>query len=431
MKLSMWTAATTSSVSESSQPLASDSQRVQDRSRTSGLGLARILELLNGRFVVNLTSSKVVVAILFIGLVPFEFLAAPLQSPTEAEVSAYDDIWKFSQWYENEANTVVQSLLFSGRFQYEYASVSDDTASHSEWNVRRLRLGVETRLFDQFTFHTEAEFNPQERDPVYVNLTDFYLEWSRSGRLALTFGKQSVGFTVEGSTSSKELLTIDRSNLANNLWFTREYMSGVSVSGTLSHWVYHAGAYSAGEANREFGRFNGSYFSLTVIGYDFADSLGVKDALLAGNYVYQNPDSRNTSTRQLQHVASINFKFEDDKWGFRADLSTGSGYLGQSNLWGVMTMPFVNVTRKLQVVGRHTYLKSEKQNGVRLARYENQITPGRGDAYSEVYLGVNYYFYGHKLKLQSGVGFAEMTDDANDGGAYSGVSATTGLRVSW
>ena len=46
-------------------------------------------------------------------------------------------------------------------------------------------------------------------------------------------------------------------------------------------------------------------------------------------------------------------------------------------------------------------------------------------------LGANYYFYGHKLKLQTGVQFADMNDRANDGGEYSGVSWTTGLRVGW
>ena len=56
---------------------------------------------------------------------------------------------------------------------------------------------------------------------------------------------------------------------------------------------------------------------------------------------------------------------------------------------------------------------------------------GSGDKYSEGYLGVNYYFYGHRLKLQSGVEFGEMQDRANDGGAYSGTSWVTGLRLGW
>ena len=63
-------------------------------------------------------------------------------------------------------------------------------------------------------------------------------------------------------------------------------------------------------------------------------------------------------------------------------------------------------------------------------RYPRRTTLGH-DRYNELYLGVNYYFYGHKLKLQGGVTFADMRDSANDGGSYSGVAATTGLRVSW
>ena len=94
-------------------------------------------------------------------------------------------------------------------------------------------------------------------------------------------------------------------------------------------------------------------------------------------------------------------------------------------------MPFFNLTSRFQLVGRHTYLRSQDDNGVGLARYENQVTAGRGDRYNEFYAGVNYYFYGHKLKLQSGVKLGDMNDSATDGGAYSGIASTTGLRVSW
>jgi phosphate-selective porin OprO/OprP len=66
-----------------------------------------------------------------------------------------------------------------------------------------------------------------------------------------------------------------------------------------------------------------------------------------------------------------------------------------------------------------------------LNTYENRAVAGRGDRYNEGYIGANYYFYGHKLKLQSGLQFGDMNDSANDGGAYSGVAWTTGLRVSW
>jgi phosphate-selective porin OprO/OprP len=247
----------------------------------------------------------------------------------------------------------------------------------------------------------------------------------------MTFGKQGVPFTLDGATSSKELLTIDRSNLANNIWFPQEYMPGVSVSGRIAPWVYRGGVYSSGAMNREFGEFSGDYFMLALVGYDFAKGLGVKEAVLTGNYVYQHPDTDNTFTRQLEHILSVNFKLETDGWGLRTDLSGATGYLGQSDLWAVMAMPFFNVTEQLQAVGRYTYIESADPNGIRFGTYESRVVSGRGDEYNELYLGANYYFYGHKLKLQTGLQWADMDDRANDGGEYRGLSWTTGLRVGW
>jgi phosphate-selective porin OprO/OprP len=362
-----------------------------------------------------------------------ETQATPVQRPIDSaqELSVYDRIWKFAQWYGNKENPAIQNLLFTGRFQHDYAVIDTDQGSYDEWNVRRLRVGLKSQLFRTFTLHGEVELNPQEADPVYTRITDFYLQWSKSGAFALTVGKHSGPFTMDGATSSRELLAADRSNLSNNMWFPQEYFPGISVAGQRSHWIYRAGVYSAGRANKEFGRFSGSVFTLAVIGYDLAESLGVGEAVLAGNYVYQNPDVNNTFTRQLHHMLSVNLKLEDGRWGVRTDVSRASGYLSQSDLWGSMVMPFVNVTEKLQFVGRHTYLKSDDANGVQFATYESRVAPGRGDEYNEFYVGANYYFYGHKLKLQSGVQFADMNDRATDGGAHSGVSWTSGLRVGW
>jgi phosphate-selective porin OprO and OprP len=346
--------------------------------------------------------------------------------------STYDRIWQHAELYHNEENPTVQSFLFTGRLQYDYAASDAEQGSNDEWNLRRLRLGARSKLFKNFLLHGEVELNPQESDPTYVRLTDMYLQWSRSPRTVVQLGKQSVPFTMDGATSSKELLTIDRSNLSNNLWFPQEYIPGVSVSGKRGQTNYRVGVYSAGTANKEFGEFNGSWFTLGVLGYDFGKQLGKKEALLTGSYVYQNADSRNTFTRSLRHIGSANFKLDAGRWGFRGDLTGGSGYLGQSSLWGVMAMPYVNLSSKSQVVGRYTFLDSSARNGIRLATYESRIVSGRGDRYSEFYGGINYYFYGHKLKWQTGVQHVDMDDElGNDGGKYDGVSFTTGFRLSW
>jgi phosphate-selective porin OprO and OprP len=346
--------------------------------------------------------------------------------------SAYDTLWRsFTEVYADSSNPVVQRVALSGRFHYDFATIDSDQGDRDESNIRRLRIGPRVTLFRTFTFHSEVELDPQRHDPFYVRFTDLYVQWAKNPRFVLTVGKQSAPFTVDGATSSRDLLTIDRSNLANNIWFPQEYLPGVSVSGRRAMWVYRSGLYSSGEANRELGEFSGGTSALGVIGYDFATKLGAKEALLTGNYVYQNADPDNTFTRQLEHIGSLNFRFEHTKWGARADVSTAAGYLGQSDMWAFQGMPFVNVTSKFQVIGRYTFIESEAANGIRLATYESRVVPGRGDEYKELYLGVSYYFYGHRLKVQSGVQFADMDDRANDGGAYSGVGWTTGLRVGW
>jgi phosphate-selective porin OprO/OprP len=346
--------------------------------------------------------------------------------------SIYDKIWQeFTTIYDDSSNPVVQRVLFSGRFQHDFAAIGADQGDHDEWNTRRLRLGPRVTLFRTFTLSVEAELNPQEMDPLYMRLTDAYLQWSRSGRFVVTAGKHSIPYTMDGATSSKELVAVDRSNLTNNIWFPQEYLPGVSVSGRTAPWTYRLGVYSAGTANKEFGEFDGGTATLAVVGYDFAKALGTREALLAANYVHQNENPNNTFTRQLQNILSVNFKLDTERWGVRSDVSTATGYLRQSDLWGVMAMPYFNVTDKLQLVGRYTFLESDDPNGVQLATYENRVVAGRGDEYNEMYVGANYYFYGHRLKLQTGVQVAGMNDRADDGGAYSGVSWTSGIRVGW
>ena len=359
-------------------------------------------------------------------------LAMAQTAAAKKEPSAYDKVWgNFTELYADDTNPIVQRVLLSGRFHYDFAVIDSDQGDLDESNVRRLRVGPRITLCRKFTFHSEVELDPQRRDPFYVRFTDLYLMWTKNPSVVLTVGKQSAPFTVDGATSSRELLTIDRSNLANNIWFPQEYLPGVSLSGRPSPWMYRVAMYSSGEANREFGEFSGGTATLGVLGYDFGPKLGVKEALVTGNYVYQNPDRDNTFTRQLEHIGSINFRLEDTRWGARVDLSTAAGYLGQSDMWAFQGMPFVNLTDKLQLVARYTFISSDAPNGIRFATYESRVESGRGDEFKELYLGANYYFYGHRLKLQSGVQFADMTDRADDGGAYSGVAWTTGLRIGW
>lgn len=345
--------------------------------------------------------------------------------------SRYDELWDRARVYTGDSDSFVRSVQLSGRFQVDQAYVDSGEEKHSETNLRRMRLGAKVRFLDAWQFHAEAEYDPQDGEPVYQRLTDVYVAWSPNGAVAITVGKHGAAFTMDGMTSSKELLAIDRSNLANNIWFTEEYIPGISVEGEISRWRYNAGVFSSGGRDRGFGDSDGGEFVLGTVGYDFAERLGADEAVLSVNLIDNDPHPDNGFTRPLENVTSVAFAFESGAWGVRSDVSAARGYLGQSDLEGLMIMPFYDLSDSVQLVVRYTRVDSDDVNGVRFGRYENEITSGRGDEYREAYLGVNYYWYGHKLKLQTGLQYADMRDRALDGGAYTGWSWTTGFRISW
>lgn len=356
--------------------------------------------------------------------------APPTASEVEIDESAFERAWGALRLHRDDEANVLNELRLVGRLHLDNYVLESETGHESDLVVRRARIGVRGRLFSRLEAHVQTELD-LEGGPLYDRLTDAYLAWHFSDAALLTLGKHSVKFTLDGATSSNELLTIDRSNVANNFWFTEEYIPGVSVSGRSGVWSYNTGVFSGGRSNSEFGDFNGGYFWLGSVGKDFAEQMGVKQALVRADYVYNEPDADSDFTRPFQHIGSLVFILDAGRWGFSGDLVAADGFVGQSDAFGATALPWFNLTERLQLAGRYTFVKSDEPNGVRLARYENAVTQGRGDRYHEAYAGLNYYIYGHRLKAQTGLTYANMRDRAGDGGAYDGWTWTTALRLSW
>ncbi len=360
-------------------------------------------------------------------------VAAP--AATANDTSAFDKIWGYTTLYKNKDNSVLQEFSITGRQQNEFYYFDADQGTENDWVNRRTRLGFKARMFQEFTLHVETDLNLEQPKPLYNKLTDAYLKWSPSKSFNVSVGKISAKFTLDGSTSSTALITMDRSQIANNFWFTEEYIPGVNLTGEIDQWIYNAGLYSSGESDKEFGEFNAGCFGVFGLGYNFAKELSADKAILKADLMLQEEDPRNTFTRSNEMVGSLNFTYEAGRFGFGSDLVTSKGYGAQSDMWGLQLMPsyYLNEAKTFQGVFRYTYIDSANNNGIRFARYENSIvgSKARGDEYQEFYAGVNYYLYGHKLKFQTGVQYASMEDRPGDGGKYSGWGVTTGIRVSW
>lgn len=360
-------------------------------------------------------------------------LATPLlliATDSNAGENGYDRVWSHAELYDSDQG-FLRSLALSGRLQGDAYYFEHEDIDEEEVHWRRFRFGFKSQFAGGWMAQLEADFDLNESSgDWYSRLTDAYVGWQPDKTMDLRILKHSAGFTLDGATSSKKLLTLQRNNLTNNLWFTAEYFTGVSVKGSLeNHWNYRVGVFSS-DGNEELSEFDAGYFTLTSVGYDWAETLGVETASLRLDYVYNQRDE-NANTRDLSNVVTITGKWQQGDWGLWTDIGSGRGYYGQGNLWGMVLMPFYNVSDLVQLVGRYTYVESDKHNGLRLGRYENVVVDGRGDEYQEFYLGLNLFFYDHKFKWQTGLQFSELIDDAKDGGKYDGWGITTGLRFSW
>ena len=358
---------------------------------------------------------------LFISI--FSFLNAQENS------AAYDKLWDKVVLFEGDENSIIDKFALTGRLQADYHSFENDinglSEDDSQW--RRFRFGFKMSLLDGITLHSEANMNLNQPEPLYRNLTDTYLSWSTDSGVKIKLGKQSAPFTLHGSTSSKKLYTLERGKIARNIWFTNEYFTGISFSGRRENWDYLAGIYSSDEGPEFDEAFDYGKFGLLSLGYNFEESEYFDNSLIRFDLMVQEKDSL-SPTPDHKNAFSIVTKLNKDKFNFWGDLSFSNGYDSQSDVWGIQLMPFYDFSENFQGVFSYTYVESDDPLDVDVTRYERDLA-GRGDEMSEYFFGINYFFFGHKLKWQNAFQYTEMDNLGSK--VYEGWGYTSGLRISW
>ncbi len=349
-----------------------------------------------------------------------------------------DPIFGLATLYKNPDNNVIQKLAFTGRLQGDYYSTENkedikgdgksDTDSNTSW--RRVRVGFKAQMFNDFTVHSEADLDVHTPEPLYRALTDSYIAWHPTDDWKLKVGKQSAGFTLDGATSSKKLYRMERSLIGDNIWFKAEYFTGASLSGDTDQWQWKAGVFSTTLSQEFDNAFDTSFFTLTSLGYDFAESFDSDTALLRLDYVYQDePDSDDYAnfdigTAKHEHVVSLSFQYDNGKKHIHTDLAYAHQFDG-NDIYALQVMPFYDLNDTFQLVGSYTHIESDEAV-LSVTKYAKDLQTGKTESADEFYLGVNTYLYGHKLKWQNGFSYTFTDDDE-----YEGLTFTSGIRISW
>ena len=363
--------------------------------------------------------------------------AASLAGAAEESPSIYDKIWGYTVLVDNSDAVLIQRLALTGRLQADaYAFGSSHYESNEDVDWRRFRFGFRGRVLKHIGLHAEMDLDLNETDSwdtFYKRLTDVYAQWAPSGAIHLKVGKQSAGFTLDGATSSKKLITPERSVVAANIWFSHEYFTGAALSGDPNGWHYKLGGYSA-SGEPEFGHFESGYFGLLSLGRKLGERGSVRI-----DYVYNSPDygsGYDVGTKKLRHVASLVCKqMLGERFGIWADLSAGKGISGKGggDLAGLEIMPFYNLNNQLQLVLQYAGVTcTDDQSIVKLPRYAKyNVDKERAETVHNLLLGFNWYLYGHKLKWQNAIEYNHGSNMSHGGEDYDGYGITSAIRLSW
>ena len=339
----------------------------------------------------------------------------------------YCDIFDMGKLYKSETG-FINSFSIIGRYHGQYHwSDSNQSDTSEEWENRRSRVGVQIGFLQDFEF--EAQFNLDwDGDRFFEDVEDLFISWEPSEDLYFIVGKQKANITREWSTSSKRIKTVERSQLVNQIVPDKIGGLVVGYGGLAEGLLVEAGLY-AGSNDDDWGLpFDGdSDLAASLrVAYDVTEATEVRF-----DYFYADGAGTDANVEDYEHIFSLNSQSDWDRLHLVTDLIYAAGVddANHSDAWGVVVMPYYDITDKLEAVLRYTYSDSDSSSGVRLqSRYERETAiDTRGDNYHAIYGGLNYYLCKDKLKLMGGVEYSTM--DTASAGNYENWTVFTGVRL--
>jgi phosphate-selective porin OprO/OprP len=387
----------------------------------------------------------------------------------------WDRAWSGFTLYKNEDNQVVQEFTLKGRLQVQsiYGETNYDSFNTSDFKdagndesvwgndveARRARLGFKSKWFQNWKLEGMINVDTDGKDgdgstSLYKDIYDLYLSYAPSDILNASAGKSKVRFGREQEISSNEILTFERSLMSNTLFPGELTGAWVNGKGFREYWLYELGIYGSDRV-REFSSFDQGVVVLGKIGYDYSSQAGMDTAVVSLHYMH-NSDPGFADIRDKDYTPGTSPSFTDSialtndmtsgRFGLTTELLYGFGFDGfakqnganvridQSDVIALSVIPSYYIADGLQLVGRVQVAASSDPDDLRVpARYERLAVKSkkvnddeRGNTYLSAYLGLNYYIYGHKLKIMNGMEYSHM-----GGGDYKGITYMTGLRFNF
>lgn len=355
--------------------------------------------------------------------------------------SPLDPIWSRSVLFEDESNPWIQQLALMGYL--EFAGAWGDAEVEGAPNVgrdgtrtRRARLGARMKIFGNTEIEAVGEFAGNDD---YQRLERLKAKTRVLPNHYVEYGKFQPRFGIEQSKEPGELLTPERSFLANMLMPASTL--GVVFSQDCAPWDWGLGWFSA-DSDPYLPGLEGDGFVSASLGYESAERLEGGDVMRSRwhlDYIYNMDGDESASVPRYEvagrvaangnqviarnpafrHLLSTGVELESERFLFEGDFQLAHGDL---NAWGLTITPsYWVVPGTVRLVGRYHYADTDEAGGlvggigVGGDPFYDDSPLFVGDEYHSFYLGANVHLYRDEVVLLNGLEYAILKDDAGGG----------------
>ncbi len=368
--------------------------------------------------------------------------------------SNWCDLFKKNTLYEGDG--FVRKVKFKGRYhgqwisQTETADTLAGTSGYHEYQHRRFRLGTEISFAHDLKL--TASINIADGSggvsnhgltygPFFDDWDELNLEWAPSEDFYILVGKAKQKITIENETSSNNILTIERSPIVSSVISNKPW--GVAVGFKALGLDHEIGGWVAGGDRDSTGdRYDWADFDSRG-SFTYRTSFDLNEATeIHFDYQYTNNSGglvnpRGTADTNLganfEHVVALGSKSEFGDFGLITDLIFAANGNDVGDLlpagydsWGLVILPYYNITDKLQLVARYAYMSEGREQ-----RPQRYTLPRQSvENYHTFYAGLNYYICGNNLKLMAGYEYATGERYLNRGDIDTS-SWILAVRTSW
>ncbi len=325
----------------------------------------------------------------------------------------------------------ISELKIRGRIQGQYAysdgsnsGTAGGAGDYSTFELRRVRLGVQGKIYDDWRFLVEANVLST------TDLDSAMLTYTAVPEANIGFGKGKPRFGHEENTSSASIITMERSRLTGI--FNGGKPLGLRVFGGMDMFSYHVGVFNATSVST--GRMASDVDSMLLnasVGLNLDEMMGDGMRLrFRADYLHNEKDR---GYYRFKDAWAFSTHFVAQEFDVRAEYMTGKTTGARDRIRGFYIMPsYYFVPGQFQAVLRYESVKGDDGVNLGVNRYADRV-PGlyrAGNKYDAFYVGLNYYIHGDNLKLMGGIERARSRDDS-DASDARGRSTTfiSGVRM--